>query len=918
MFRFFTAFCLTLLLLFGCQASRSTMSPADDEVPPPSVSLTIQQVKAPAPFVWWEAEQPAATNFPPADSNPFAPGNPTEGAVLSAGKWIGIDGNYRETPFLQYTIAVPQGGTYFFYSRKFWQHGPFRWRWDDQDWQAVGSKPQLLDEAPLRQFVVANWVSLGKVKLTAGKHTLRIELTQPEGAAAFDCFLLNGEIFQPHGQLKPDQRYTADLGDWFIFDPGVDKFATSPIDLRSLNETVAGEQGWIQVKDESFVHAKTGQPVRFWAVNSHMDIIHMNPALMPYTARFLAKRGVNMVRLHGKLWSEDIRKIEPQTLQQLFAFIAALKQEGIYTCLSIYFPLWLDLDQASGFAGYSGQHPFSLLFFNPEFQQIYYGWWRSLLTTPNPTTGKTLADDPAVAMVELVNEDSYLFWTFEPGKTIPAPQMEILSQQFGAWLTNRYGSLDQTFTTWGATPDSNRGDRPAVGQVGFLPLYDIFNQPDSRRAQDTATFLTQSQQQFFQEAIRQLRQEMNYKGLIYASNWVTADARILGPLDKYSNTVADFMDRHGYFSGPHDGANASFTLSQGDTYANRSALLFRSSEAEKEQSGQEHDFNLPIMDVRYNGLPSTITEVNWTLPNRFRADFPLLAAAYGLLQGTDGYFFFVMDRPWDQPLGKFTIASPVTLGQFPAIARLYRQGLLEPGQDVANIALNLTDLYALKGAPVIAPQNLDELRRQDRPQGQLEGGDRRTTIDPLAFLVGKVNLRFTNDAPSAQLGALADFIDRQAKTVRSSTGQLQWDYNKGLLTVNAPLVQGATGFLKTAGTLDLNDVTLRSEIDYGTILLVALDSQPLAQSRQMLLQVMSEEQNFGWQTTGHPQKTIQNTGTTPVIVRRLTGQVTVKAGQSGKLRVTPLDVNGYPIDKPMTTSQLSLQPETFYYLIERT
>ncbi len=55
---------------------------------------------------------------------------------------------------------------------------------------------------------------------------------------------------------------------WFAFDPKPDPYsATSAIDLRSLNEKQAGDGGFIGVKGSRFVHTKTGEPVRFWAVN---------------------------------------------------------------------------------------------------------------------------------------------------------------------------------------------------------------------------------------------------------------------------------------------------------------------------------------------------------------------------------------------------------------------------------------------------------------------------------------------------------------------------------------------------------------------------------------------------------------------------------------------------------------------------
>ena len=59
-------------------------------------------------WVWWEAEKPTATNFPPPERNPFAPLNEREATVLSEGRWIGITGKYAETPFLEYEVTVPQ------------------------------------------------------------------------------------------------------------------------------------------------------------------------------------------------------------------------------------------------------------------------------------------------------------------------------------------------------------------------------------------------------------------------------------------------------------------------------------------------------------------------------------------------------------------------------------------------------------------------------------------------------------------------------------------------------------------------------------------------------------------------------------------------------------------------------------------
>ena len=67
------------------------------------------------------------------------------------------------------------------------------------------------------------------------------------------------------------------------------------------------------------------------------------------------------------------------------------------------------------------------------------------------------------------------------------------------------------------------------------------------RDQDTAQFLLDSQRAFYEETVQFLR-DWASKGVITASNWATADPAVLGPLEKLSYTVGDFIDRHGYLN----------------------------------------------------------------------------------------------------------------------------------------------------------------------------------------------------------------------------------------------------------------------------------------------------------------------------------------------------------------------------------
>lgn len=704
----------------------------------------------------------------------------------------------------------------------------------------------------------------------------------------------------------------ANVEGWFPFDPKPDPFTESPIDLRFLNEKFAGEHGFIAAKGGHFVHSANGQPVRFWAVNGPSRE-GGDRAELRRTGRLLAKYGVNMVRKHGAVFNKD-GELNPAAVKQTIALIEEMKSEGIYTHLSIYFPLWFtpraDHPWLEGYDGKS--HPFAALMFNPRFQEKYREWWKAILTTPSETTGKALIEEPALFGVEVQNEDSLFFWTFD-AKNIPDPQLRILEKMFGDWLVMKHGSLDAAFAAWKNLKVTR--DSPIEGRVGFRPLWNIANEKTARD-QDTAAFLFEVQSKFYKDTVAFLR-KLGFKGLITPSNWSTASPEVFGPLEKLSYTTGDFIDRHGYFECNHKGENAAWSIRDGHTYSDRSALRFDASDPTKPRQ-----FVHPVMDPHYDGKPSMISETTFCRPNRFRSEAPLYFAAYGALQDSDCIVHFAFDgnrwavKPnfWMQP---WTLMTPAMVGQFPAAALIYRRGLVAPGRVLAEIKLNKADLLSLKGTPLPQDAALDELRLADVPKGtEVEPGQR---IDPLIHYAGQVAVSFVDEPSSTKVTDLAPLVNHGKKTITSTTDELKLDYDKGILTINAARAQGVSGALKLAGVVDLKDLSVSSELGLGHIIAVALDDQPLAQSSRILLQVMSEEQETNHKTepVSLAVKRIVNLGTDPWQMRELNGTVRLKRADATQLKVTALDFNGYPAGPAGTAQEIKLQPTTVYYLISR-
>src|SRR5439155_23769411 len=129
-----------------------------------------------------------------------------------------------------------------------------------------------------------------------------------------------------------------------------------------------------------------------------------------------------------------------------------------------------------------------------------------------------------------------------------------------------------------------------------------------------------------------------------------------------------------------------------------------------------------------------------------------------------------------------------------------------------------------------------------------EGSPVKTAVDPLAFLVGPVEVKYGGDPAKTRVADLAPFIDQTRKIVKSNTGEIALNYDIGLCTLNAPKAQGVTGFLKQAGgNFPLGDVAIQSGNHYAAVVVVAMDNQPLKQSHKILVQVGTVARPTGWQ-----------------------------------------------------------------------
>ncbi|MCA1947073.1 MAG: carbohydrate binding domain-containing protein [Armatimonadetes bacterium] len=260
----------------------------------------------------------------------------------------------------------------------------------------------------------------------------------------------------------------ADQSDWFPFVIPWDDASKTATDVSFLNHQPAGKLGRIVVRNGRFFAEKdpARRPVRFLATNITGPQCFPTKADADRLAAHLAKMGVNLVRIHHLhagwvepgLWKPGRKflEIDPAQLDRFDYLLAALKRRGIYWNINLqtsreYIP-------EMGLPESVRQIPFDFQkrvdMFDAKMIRLQQDYARKLLARKNPHTGLRYADDPALMVVEINNENTLVGHVWEGlGRglnTLPEPFSGELKALWNRWLRAKYGRIDALRRAWGA------------------------------------------------------------------------------------------------------------------------------------------------------------------------------------------------------------------------------------------------------------------------------------------------------------------------------------------------------------------------------------------------------------------------------------------------------------------------------------
>jgi hypothetical protein len=253
-------------------------------------------------------------------------------------------------------------------------------------------------------------------------------------------------------QLPPPPAQWADWDtSWHPGDPG-------ELSAEALLDKPAGRRGGIVVRDGHFYSGDAR--VRFWGVNLAFGANFPTHDMADQLARRFARYGINAVRFHhmdnqpfpnGIFAGSDLERLSPEALDRLDYFIAALKSRGVYADLNLHVSRGYNHYHRTA-EGDDGPRVDKMVdLFDPVLIGAQKRYAADLLTHVNAYTHARYADEPAVGIVEINNENSLFMWRAEQTiADLPEPYAAELRRQWNAWLANRYGDRAKLAVAWSA------------------------------------------------------------------------------------------------------------------------------------------------------------------------------------------------------------------------------------------------------------------------------------------------------------------------------------------------------------------------------------------------------------------------------------------------------------------------------------
>ncbi|MFP4224796.1 MAG: hypothetical protein ACLFVN_12095 [Phycisphaeraceae bacterium] len=734
-------------------------------------------------------------------------------------------------------------------------------------------------------------------------------------AVLLSVFALTGPA---QAQQKPGD-------DWYVFRP-TDTPAPGEIGMQAWLHRPAGKFGRpVMDGDQLLID---GEPVKLWGLNNSYMACAPEKSLAEQRAAFYAKFGFNTVRLHkyanGPGWRGITREdsfvhFVPDKLDRMDYYVAQLKKHGQYVKLSPSFGVRLGPDERKYHPAYYDELseggkkafprvPYGGAYFFPEIQQVAIDQMLNILGHENPYTEMKYVDDPAIACIEIINEDSVLWY----GTSRVLQGSEVVRKQagklFSDWLRDKYGSHEKLVEAWGEkaldafASESEHFTGEHLDKNNIVPFGNpwyyspgTLENPEHQylrpRMFDTMRFLYELQNDFYDRFVNQVA-EAGWEGPIVASNWQAGD-NFSHYYNLHSDARIGVIDRHNYFGGGRKGNNNNASM-----LANAGSGLL--------STGMQQVADRPFM----------FSEWIHVWPSQWGAEGPAILGAYGMgLQGWDVSYMFengddggYTDRLGDQ---SWEVTSPQILGVMPAVSRQVLRGDVRESSVVAPRYVHVPSLIEGK---------LD-FRDQLEQQFDVKSLD-SDKVPAEALAVARCVIDFTDEYKKTPEFDLSSY--QSGQTLTSATDQLRWTQADGsvggFFAMDTPATKGVVGF-SGGERSSLSGVTIEPESRFSAVYVTAREPEgTIADSDKLLIVAVARARNTG-QTYNEDYTKLLEKGRSPIVMEPVKARITLD--RPGTAVLTLLDHDGQRTGEKRVIRDGVIeidgaQDKTPYYLLDYT
>ncbi len=412
----------------------------------------------------------------------------------------------------------------------------------------------------------------------------------------------------------------------------------------------------VAVGDHFEFENRPGEEVRFCGVNLVHGANVPEPENADRFAANLARMGFNSVRIHhheaflvgAKPRGDGAALDVPERNWEKFdALVAACVRHGLYLTTDLFVSRTKGMTWRAIGIDRDGTVPdrefkLACAFYEPAYSNLVE-WTRLFLTHTNRYTGRSLAEEPALCGIGLINEGNLGRDGVEGLKKCPG-----FAEAWAAWCAT-HSSLFTLHSSLGNAP------RP-------LPT-DVYGRTPAHG--ELALFLAEREALLFARLRALLRDELGCRAPLSNLNAGYYPGQYLLPMRDF-----DYIDTHFYYYHPRFlGKNWRFP-----TVIEAENPLVMNGGAPS------------ATWRRVLGKPFCITEWNWAAPGRHRAASGLVTGALAARQGWSGIWRFAwshtkqgVEAPGSMPIRFFDLHSdPVQRASEYATLALYLRGDLPP------------------------------------------------------------------------------------------------------------------------------------------------------------------------------------------------------------------------------------------------